>query len=106
MALPQARSHGPREEGFSGLRLRVEPVDPRTMQELADRCSPLWMIFAPRALDPTEGALREERHALRARTDERCFGALAVTMANSADADTRAWAARTHRGIPAQGRSR
>ncbi|MFO0624184.1 MAG: hypothetical protein U0325_01090 [Polyangiales bacterium] len=80
----------PREEGFSGLRLRVEPVYQRTVQALADQGSPLWMIFAPLAVDATEGSMLDVLRALRSRTDDARFGELAIAMAVLADADTRA----------------
>ena len=80
----------PREEGFSGLRLRVEPVYQRTVQQLADRGSPLWTIFSPLAVDATAGSMIEVLRALRGRTDEERFGELAISMAVLADADSRA----------------
>lgn len=91
---PQKRFRtAPRDDGFSGLRVRVEPVYQRTVRELADRGSPLWMIFAPLAVDASAGSMCDvlrALRALRARTDEDRFGALAIAMAVLADADTRA----------------
>ncbi len=59
----------PREEGFSGLRLRVEPVYQRTVQQLADHGSALWTIFSPLAVDATAGSMVDVLRTLRNATD-------------------------------------
>ncbi len=79
----------PPGEPFSGLRVRVEAVYQRTVAELEARDAPLWMVFAPLAVDATPDAMTRVLDALRARTDPRQFEELAVAMTVLADADVR-----------------
>jgi hypothetical protein len=77
------------ESRFSGVRFRIEPVYQSTIAELMARESPLWLIFAPLAVDADERRLREVIEALRARTSPRELEELGVAMAVLADADKR-----------------
>ncbi len=79
----------PDDESFSGLRLRVEAVYQRTLAELSSRASPLWMIFAPLAVDATPASIPDVVRALRQRTSRPRFEELAVAMTVLADADGR-----------------
>jgi hypothetical protein len=77
------------EARFSGVRFRIEPVYQRTLAELMARESPLWLIFAPLAVDANEQSLPPVIEALRARTTARELEELGVAMAVLADADKR-----------------
>ena len=79
----------PATEPFSGLRVRVEAVYQRTLAELAARASPLWMIFAPLAIDASRENLPAVVRALKQRTPRARFEELAVAMTALADADSR-----------------
>ncbi len=79
----------PPGEPFSGLRVRVEAVYQRTVAELEARDAPLWMVFAPLAVDATPDAMTRVLDALRDRTEPRQFEELAVAMTVLADADVR-----------------
>ncbi len=77
------------ERCFSGVRFRIEPVYQYTVAELMARDSPLWLIFAPLAVDASEQSLPQVIEALRARTSRRQMEELSVAMSVLADADTR-----------------
>jgi hypothetical protein len=77
------------EVRFSGVRFRIEPVYQSTIAELMARGSPLWLIFAPLAVDADEQSLPPVIDALRAQTSARELEELGVAMAVLADADKR-----------------
>jgi hypothetical protein len=77
------------ERRFSGVRFRIEPVYQYTVAELMARDSPLWLIFAPLAVDADERSLQQVIEALRARTSPRQMEELGVAMSVLADADKR-----------------
>jgi hypothetical protein len=77
------------ERRFSGVRFRIEPVYQYTVAELLARDSPLWLIFAPLAIDADERSLPRVIEVLRARTSRRQMEELGVAMAVLADADRR-----------------
>ncbi len=79
----------PRGEPFSGLCVHVEAVYQRTVAELASRRSPLWMIFAPLAVDASRDNLPEVVRGLRRRAPRARFDELALAMTVLADADRR-----------------
>jgi hypothetical protein len=74
---------------FSGVRFRIEPVYQSTVAELMARDSPLWLVFAPLAVDADERSLPQVIDALRARTSRREMDELGVAMSVLADADPR-----------------
>jgi hypothetical protein len=74
---------------FSGVRFRIEPVYQSTVAELMARDSPLWLVFAPLAVDADERSLPQVIDALRARTSPRQMEELGVAMSVLADADKR-----------------
>jgi len=74
---------------FSGVRFRIEPVYQSTVAELMARDSPLWLVFAPLAVDADERSLPQVIDALRARTSRRQMEELGVVMSVLADADKR-----------------
>jgi hypothetical protein len=78
-----------REARFSGVRFRIEPVYQSTVAELMARDSPLWLVFAPLAVDADERSLPQVIDALRARTSRREMDELGVAMSVLADADVR-----------------
>lgn len=78
-----------RKARFSGVRFRIEPVYQCTVAELMARESPLWLIFAPLAVDASERSLPQVIETLRARTSPRELEELGVAMAVLADADKR-----------------
>lgn len=77
------------ERRFSGVRFRIEPVYQYTVAELMARDSPLWLIFAPLAVDADERSLQQVIESLRARTSRRQMEELGVAMSVLADADKR-----------------
>ncbi len=79
----------PDDEPFSGLRVHVDAVYQRTVAELAARASPLWMIFAPLAVDASRDNLPIVLRNLKKRTPRARFDELAVAMTVLADADGR-----------------
>ncbi len=93
----------PPGERFSGLRVRIEAVYQRTLAELASRRSPLWMAFAPLAVDASADTLPAVVRALRSRTPPMRFAELAVAMTVLADADGRAWTRPNNQGTLAEG---
>ncbi len=80
----------PAGERFSGLRVHIDAVYQRTLAELSSRASPLWMVFAPLAVDATRENLPDVVRALEDRTARARFEELAVAMTVLADADGRA----------------
>jgi len=79
----------PAGERFSGLRVRIEAVYQRTLAELSERASPLWMMFAPLAVDASRDNLPRVVRALKKRTPSARFNELAVAMMVLAEADGR-----------------
>jgi hypothetical protein len=74
---------------FSGLHFRIDAVYQRTVAELDARGSPLWMIFAPLAVDATPQRMIQVVEALRQQSSPREFEELAVALTVLADADRR-----------------
>ncbi|HEU4410424.1 MAG TPA: hypothetical protein VFS43_34535 [Polyangiaceae bacterium] len=74
---------------FSGVRFRIEAVYQRRVAELEAKGSPLWMIFAPLAVDATPARMAQVVEALRRRSSPRDFDELALAMTVLADADRR-----------------
>lgn len=56
----------PRGERFSGARFRIDPVYQRTVAELVDRESLLWLVFAPLARDAAPESMGPALTAARA----------------------------------------
>jgi hypothetical protein len=79
----------PEGEAFSGVRFRIDAVYQRTVAELEARGSPLWMIFAPLAVDADPERMKAVLDKLRAETSPREFGELAVALAVVAAKDKR-----------------
>jgi hypothetical protein len=79
----------PPGEPFSGLRVCVDAVYQRTVDELTRRGAPLWSVFAPLAVDATPAAMVNVLDGLRDRSTPREFEELAVAMTVLADADSR-----------------
>jgi hypothetical protein len=79
----------PDDEPFSGVCFRIDPVYQRTVAELAARHSPLWMIFAPLAVDADPDRMKEVLDRLRAETSPRDFGELAAALTVVAAKDKR-----------------
>lgn len=79
----------PPDSVFSGVSFRIDAVYQRTVAELAARESPLWLIFAPLAIDADADGMTRMIEALRARTPPRDFKELSVAMTVIADADKR-----------------
>jgi len=65
---------------FSGVSFAIDAVYQRTVAELEARGSPLWMIFAPLALDADPPRMRRVVERLRAETPEPEFGELAAAL--------------------------
>jgi hypothetical protein len=78
-----------RDERFSGVRYRIEPVYQRTVAELEARGSPLWLAFAPLAADADPDKVVRVVEALRERTSPAAFEEIGVAMAVLAGADGR-----------------
>jgi hypothetical protein len=74
---------------FSGVTFRIDAVYQRTIAELEARKSPLWMVFAPLAVDADPAAMRRVLGALREQLKERDFEELAVALTVMADVDRR-----------------
>jgi hypothetical protein len=74
---------------FSGVCFRIDAVYQRTIAELAARESPLWLIFAPLAVDADGAGIARMIEELRTRTPARDFEELSVAMTVIADADKR-----------------
>ena len=79
----------PRGERFSGVRFRIEPVYQYTLDALRAQRSPLWMVFAPLAVDATPEAMHRVVQELRDALPARRFDELGVAMTVLADADAR-----------------
>ncbi|HEU4404895.1 MAG TPA: hypothetical protein VFS43_06345 [Polyangiaceae bacterium] len=79
----------PPDAPFSGVRFRIDAVYQRRVAELEARGSPLWMIFAPLAIDATPARMAEVVEALRRQSSPRDFDELAVALTVLADADGR-----------------
>jgi hypothetical protein len=79
----------PPDVPFSGVRFRIEAVYQRTVAELEAKDNPLWMIFAPLAVDATRKRMAQVVAALRKKTSRRAFDELAVALTVVADADRR-----------------
>jgi hypothetical protein len=74
---------------FCGVQFRIDAVYQRTVAELEARGSPLWLIFAPLAIDADPAQMEHVLGELRARTSPREFKELAVALSVIADADKR-----------------
>jgi hypothetical protein len=74
---------------FSGVRFRIDAVYQRTVAELLARASPLWMIFAPLAVDADPERMKEVVERLRAQTSRREMNELAAALAVVAGKDKR-----------------
>ena len=79
----------PDDEPFSGVTFRIDAVYQRTVAELAARGSPLWMIFAPLAVDADPERMKAVLARLRAETSPRDFGELAAALTVVAAKDRR-----------------
>jgi hypothetical protein len=79
----------PEGASFSGVKFRTEAVYQRTIAELEAKGSPLWMIFAPLAVDADPEQMKRVLENLRAQTRPREFKELAVALTVTADADKR-----------------
>jgi hypothetical protein len=65
---------------FSGVSFALDAVYQRTVAELSARGSPLWMIFAPLALDADPVRMQQVVERLRAETPAQEFAELAATL--------------------------
>jgi hypothetical protein len=65
---------------FSGVSFAVDAVYQRTVAELSARGSPLWMIFAPLAVDADPPQMRRVVERLRAETPAQEFADLAAAL--------------------------
>lgn len=74
---------------FSGVSFRIDAVYQRTVAELTARGSPLWLIFAPLAVDADEEAMKRVVVLLRERAAGRVFEELAAALLVMADLDRR-----------------
>jgi hypothetical protein len=74
---------------FSGVSYRIDAVYQRTVAELAARGSPLWMVFAPLAVDADPEGMTEVVARLRAETSQRDFAELAAALTVVAAKDKR-----------------
>ena len=79
----------PEDAPFSGVSFRIDAVYQRTVAELEARGSPLWMIFAPLAVDADPERMRAVLDNLRAESSPQDFEELAVAMTVVADKDKR-----------------
>jgi hypothetical protein len=70
----------PRGAPFSGVSFRIDAVYQRTVAELSARGSPLWMIFAPLAVDAAPQRMKDVVTELRANAPERAFAELAAAL--------------------------
>lgn len=77
---------------FSGVTFAIDAVYQRTVAELEAR-GPLWMIFAPLAVDADPEAMKRVLARLRAELPRRQMEELAVALTVMADVDKR------HRGL-------
>lgn len=71
------------------MRFRIDAVYQRSVAELEARGSPLWMIFAPLAIDATPQHMERIVEALRKQSSPRAFDELAVALMVLSDADKR-----------------
>ncbi|MEZ4293654.1 MAG: Yae1 family protein, partial [Polyangiaceae bacterium] len=79
----------PRGAPFSGVRFGIDAVYQRTIAELSARGSPLWMVFAPLAVDADPKGMERVLGMLREQVTENEFEELAVALTVMADADKR-----------------
>jgi hypothetical protein len=88
---PEEGEHrtSPPEAPFSGVTFRIDAVYQRTIAELTARDSPLWLVFAPLAVDADPEAMRRVLELLRQRTAPKDFDELAMALTVMADADRR-----------------
>ena len=88
---PEEGSYRTSPEGvsFSGVTFRIDAVYQRSVAELVARASPLWLIFAPLAVDADEEAMRRVVALMRERATERVFDELTVGLLVMADVDRR-----------------
>jgi hypothetical protein len=78
----------PRKERFSGVTFRIDAVYQRTVAELEAR-GPLWMIFAPLAVDADPGRMKRVLARLRAETSKPEQEELAAALVVMSDVDKR-----------------
>lgn len=75
---------------FAGVRFRVDAVYQQRVDALRDRASPLWLAFAPLAVDADAGRLAEVARELTAGVrDDARLADLAAAMTVLAEADGR-----------------
>jgi hypothetical protein len=79
----------PDDAPFSGVTFRIDAVYQRTVAELEARGSPLWMIFAPLAVDADPGRMEQVLGKLRAESSRQDFGELAAALTVVAAKDKR-----------------
>lgn len=85
----------PARSPFTGVVFRIDAVYQRTVAELEARKSPLWLMFAPLAVDADARAMRRIVATLRKNRTPREFEELAVALTVMADADRRRRGLRT-----------
>jgi hypothetical protein len=79
----------PEGEAFSGVTFQIDAVYQRTVAELEARESPLWMVFAPLAIDASPERMEHVLARLRAESTPRDFGELAAALTVVAAKDKR-----------------
>ena len=79
----------PDDAPFSGVTFRIDAVYQRTVAELEARGSPLWMIFAPLAVDADRERMEQVLAKLRAESSKLDFGELAAALTVVAAKDKR-----------------
>lgn len=79
----------PPDAPFSGVHFRIDAVYQRTVAELEAKGNPLWIIFAPLAIDATPRRMVQVVEALRQQSSPRDFDELALALTVLADADRR-----------------
>ncbi|MEZ4313015.1 MAG: hypothetical protein R3F14_33755 [Polyangiaceae bacterium] len=78
----------PHGERFTGVRFAIDAVYQRTIAELTAR-GPLWMMFAPLAVDADPKAMARVLGSMREQVNESEFVELAVALTVMADVDER-----------------
>src|SRR5262249_31441836 len=63
---------------YAGVKFRIEPVYQRTVEELEAKGSPVWMMFAPLAVDATARSMERVVKRLREQASRRDFNELAA----------------------------
>jgi hypothetical protein len=80
--------NSPDGDEFSGVRYKMEAVYQQTVAEIEAR-GPLWMVFAPLAVDADPEQMKAVLEKLRSETTPRQFTELAVALTVVADKDKR-----------------